>query len=50
MQPQCIHRDESGNGVMAEPILIPASIQLLFKEEEKRDSTRAPDELSGAVQ
>lgn len=50
MQPQCIHRGESGDGVMAEPILIPVSIQLLFKEEEKRDSTRALDELTGATQ
>lgn len=35
---------------MAEPILIPVSIQLLFKGEEKRDSTRALDELTGTVQ
>lgn len=31
-------------------ILIPVSIQLLFKKEEKRDSTRALDELTGAIQ
>lgn len=35
---------------MVEPVLSPVSIQLLFKEEEKRDSTRALDELTGAVQ
>lgn len=50
MQPQCIHRGESGNGVLAEPILIPVSMKLLFKENEKRDSIRALDELTGAVQ
>lgn len=50
MQPQCIHRDKSGNGALAEPILIPVSMKLLFKEKEKRDSIRALDELTGAVQ
>lgn len=45
-----MHRGKTGDGVMTEPILIPVSIQLLFKEEEKGDSTRALDELTGAVQ